>query len=145
MRVELYINNSEVEKVVKNLTTLQSLEGTLREATSILNPTIKIEGLTDIDKINYMYIPDFGRYYFVNDIRSIRNNLYEVSAHVDVLMTYAEQIKQQKAVIRRQENVWNTYLDDGTFKAYQNPVIVTKLFPNGFNNNSFVLALSGTT
>ena len=145
MRVELYTNNSEVEKVVKNLTTLQSLEGTLREATSILNPTIKIEGLTDIDKINYMYIPDFGRYYFVNDIRSIRNNLYEVSAHVDVLMTYAEQIKQQKAVIRRQENVWNTYLDDGTFKAYQNPLIVTKLFPNGFNNNSFVLALSGTT
>lgn len=145
MRVELYINNSEVEKVVKNLTTLQSLEGTLREATSILNPTIKIEGLTDIDKINYMYIPDFGRYYFVNDIRSIRSNLYEVSAHVDVLMTYAEQIKQQKAVIRRQENVWNTYLDDGTFKAYQNPLIVTKLFPNGFNNNSFVLALSGTT
>ena len=145
MRVELYINNSEVEKVVKNLTTLQSLEGTLREATSILNPTIKIEGLTDIDKINYMYIPDFARYYFVNDIRSIRNNLYEVSAHVDVLMTYAEQIKQQKAVIRRQENVWNTYLDDGTFKAYQNPLIVTKLFPSGFNNNSFVLALSGTT
>lgn len=145
MRIELYTNNSEVEKVVKELTTLQTMEGALREATSILNPTIKIEGLTDIDKINYMYIPDFARYYFVNDIRSIRNNLFEVSAHVDVLMTYAEQIKQQKAVIRRQENVWNTYLDDGTFKAYQNPLIVTKLFPNGFNNNSFVLALSGTT
>lgn len=145
MRIELYTNNSEVEKVVKDLTTLQTLDGTLREATSILNPTIKIEGLTDIDKINYMYIPEFGRYYFVNDIRSIRNNLYEVSAHVDVLMTYADEIKQQRAVIRRQENVWNTYLDDGTFKAYQNPVIVTKLFPNGFNDNSFVLALSGTT
>lgn len=145
MRIELYTNNSEVEKLVKDLTTLQTLEGTLREATSILNPTIKIEGLTDIDKINYMHIPEFGRYYFVNDIRSIRNNLFEISAHVDVLMTYAKEIKQQRAVIRRQENVWNTYLDDGTFKAYQNPVIVTKLFPNGFNNNSFVLALSGTT
>ena len=145
MRIELYTNNSEVEKLVKDLTTLQTLEGTLRESTSILNPTIKIEGLTNIEKINYMYIPEFGRYYFVNDIRSIRNNLFEVSAHVDVLMTYAEEIKQQIAVIRRQENVWNTYLDDGTFKAYQNPVIVTKLFPNGFNDNSFVLALSGTT
>ena len=145
MRIELYTNNSEVEKLVKDLITLQTLEGTLRESTSILNPTIKIEGLTDIEKINYMYIPEFGRYYFVNDIRSIRNNLFEISAHVDVLMTYAEQIKQQKAVIRRQENVWNTYLDDGTFKAYQNPLIVTKLFPNGFNDNSFVLALSGTT
>lgn len=145
MRIELYTNNSEVESVVKDLTTLQTLDGTLREATSILNPTIKIEGLTDIDKINYMYIPEFGRYYFVNDIRSIRNNLFEVSAHVDVLMTYAEEIKQQRGVIRRQENVWNTYLDDGTFKAYQNPVIVTKVFPNGFNDNSFVLALSGTT
>lgn len=145
MRIELYTNNSEVEKLVKDLTTLQTLEGTLRESTSILNPTIKIEGLTGIEKINYMYIPEFGRYYFVNDIRSIRNNLFEVSAHVDVLMTYAEEIKQQKAVIRRQENVWNTYLDDGTFKAYQNPVIVTKLFPNGFNDNSFILALSGTT
>lgn len=145
MRIELYTNNSEVENLVKDLTTLQTLEGTLREATSILNPTIKIEGLTDIDKINYMHIPEFGRYYFVNDIRSIRNNLFEVTAHVDVLMTYAEEIKQQRAVIKRQENVWNTYLDDGTFKAYQNPVIITKLFPNGFNDNSYVLALSGTT
>ena len=60
MRIELYTNNSEVEKAVKDLTTLQTLEGTLRETTSILNPTIKIEGLTDIEKINYMYIPEFG-------------------------------------------------------------------------------------
>ena len=57
-----------------------------------------------------MEIPVFNRKYFITDIQSIGSDRWEVSAHVDVLDTYASAIKSNSAVIRRQENVYNLYL-----------------------------------
>ncbi len=80
----------------------------------------------------------------MTDIKSVNNNLWEITARVDVLSTYAIQIRAQTAVIKRQENSWNLYLDDPQFKVYQNPNIVVKNFPNGFSTQNFVLAVAGS-
>lgn len=145
MNITLYTNNSETNKIGKNLTQLATLTGSLRESSFMLNPVIRVTGISaaDVAKCNYMYIPDFGRYYFVRDIGSIRTGLWELSAHVDVLETYAAQIKQQSAVISRQENEWNLYLNDDVFKVTSIPKVITKTFPSGFDSLSWVLAIAG--
>ena len=148
MNIVLMLNNSESERVTKQLQTLATLTGSLKDGTSIINPTIIIQGapatVQQISTSNYLQIPDFSRYYFIRDISSMRTNLWELSCHVDVLQTYAEQIKSQTAIIQRQENKWNLYLNDGSFKVYQNPNVFTKAFPNGFTTNEFVLAIAGS-
>ena len=90
-----------------------------------------------------MTILTFGRSYFVNNITSVRNGVFEISAHVDVLSSFKTQIRGNAAIIRRQENKWNLYLNDGVFKVYQNPMVLTKEFPNGFSAPEFVLAVAG--
>ena len=143
--IDLQTNSSEKNKLDKDLTTIATVTGTLKTETSIIDPVILIEGnLSNYTGCNYVTISAFGRSYFVNNIRAIRNNLFEISAHVDVLSSFAAGIRSNSAIIRRQENKWNLYLNDGTFKVYQNPNVLTKAFPSGFTKQEFVLAVAGS-
>lgn len=143
--ISLMVNSSPKEQLDKNLSTIQTVSGTLKEETSLIDPTIKIQGsVSSFSNCNYMYIPEFNRYYFVTDIRSITNSIFEVSGHVDVLMTYRHRIRDNNAIVRRQANSWNLYLNDGSFKVYQNPIVLTKAFPSGFSHQEFVLAVAGS-
>lgn len=143
-------NKSMNIRIGKDIEDVLTLSGTLRNETSVIDPVILIElPESDITEkqffaCNYCTITRFNRQYFITDMRSIRNNLVEVHCHVDVLETYADDIKDLNAIIRRQEKKWNLYLDDGVFQTYQNPHIVTKEFPSGFSNETIILAVAGS-
>lgn len=142
--IVLQTNNSDKNVLDKSLTNIATISGTLKNETSIINPVILITGnLTTYVNCNYMTISTFGRSYFVTDIRSIRNGLIEVSGHVDVLTSYKNQIRENTGIIHRQENLWNLYLNDGAFRVYQNPIVLTKEFSTGFSTPEFVLAVAG--
>lgn len=142
--IVLQRNNSERERLTKNVSTLLTVSGVLKSETSIIDPVIMIEcDLDAVKNCNYMTISAFGRSYFVNNIRSIRNGLVEFSCHCDVLSSFASQIRANTAIIRKQEKQWNLYLNDGSFKVYQNPNVLTKAFPSGFRTQEFVLAVAG--
>lgn len=142
--IVLGFNKSEKNRVTKSVTTIATVTGILKQDTSIVDPIIVIEkGLTDVVRANYVSIPAFGRKYFITDITSRSGGMVEIACHVDVLSTYAEEIKANKAIVRRQENRWNLYLNDGVFKVYQNPMVLTKAFPSGFTTQELVLAVAG--
>ena len=140
--INLQKNNSDINRLDKNITNLSTITGVLKDSTSILNPVIKISGSIP-STCNYITIPDFGRSYFVTDIRTVTNNIYEITAHVDVLSTYKKEIRECTGIIARQERKWNLYIDDGSFKTYQNQIITIKKFPSGFSTQEFILAVAG--
>ena len=90
-----------------------------------------------------MTIYEFKRNYFITSMESVRNGLYIINGHVDVLTTYASAIKANTAIVQRQANTFNLYLDDGAFKIYQNPIVETFTFPQGFAGHMFVLTVMG--
>lgn len=142
--IEFLRNNSEDNKINKSLSSITTLSGNLKNECSIINPTIIVEGSIDTFKnCNYMRISNFGRSYFVTNIRSLRNNLVEISGKVDVLQSFASSILSNSAIIKRQETDWNLYIDDGSLHLYANPIITTHTFPNGFGQNEFLLAVAG--
>ena len=144
MTIILKTNASEAIRLDKDLSTVSTLTGTLREGTSITDPTILIEAdLDDLGSVNYFEITEFGRSYFVTGITSVRNGLVQITGHVDVLSSFADQIRLNRAIISRQENDWNLYVNDGSFRVYQNPMVLTKSFPSGFSTTEFVLAIAG--
>lgn len=143
--ITLQRNNSERNRLTKEISDLMTVSGNLKAETSIIDPIIMIEcDLSAVTGCNYMTIPNFGRSYFVNNIRSIRTGLVEFSCHVDVLSSFASEIRSNTAIVRKQENRWNLYLNDGSFKVYQNPNVLTKAFPSGFTTQEFVLAVAGS-
>lgn len=146
LTVTLYNNGSPVEKIGKTLTNGSDFSCLLKDATSILRPTIEVSSSANLSGFNYMYIPDFGRYYFIDDIVSTHNNRWEISAHVDVLETYKTQILANSAVVRRQQSQYNLYLDDPDFHAYNYERIQTLKFPaNNFNKAlNYILVVNGS-
>lgn len=66
-----------------------NMEVILKDGSDLLTPTFKI---------NYSGVPSWsmmrfeGRYYFITDIASVRQDLWEISAAVDVLATYKSDI-----------------------------------------------------
>lgn len=129
--VILYTNKSQSNYITKEITAVQTVQCVLRDSVSVTDPVLLLEKSDMVfagTSVNYAYIEQFGRYYYVTNIISVNNNLWEIHCHVDVLMTYKAQILAQNAVVARQEEKYNLYFDDGIFMSYQNPKIQTKVF-----------------
>lgn len=149
MAFNIILQNNASDKNVldKSISDVLTLSGVLREETSLMSPKIKIAADASIfgGNVNYFTIPAFGRSYYLTDVVSINNGIVEISGKVDVLYTYRNEIRANDAIIYRQQNRWNLYLNDGSFKVYQNPMVLTREFPGGFENMEFVLAVAGST
>lgn len=137
-------NTSEPERVDKTLTDLLTLTGTLREQTSIIDPHFRVAASeAQLVGCNYVTVPSFGRSYFVRDIVSVRNGILELVCHTDVLSSWKDQLRANSAIIHKQENIWNLYLNDGSLQAYQKPKVLTKAFPHGFTTMQYILTVAG--
>lgn len=163
VHISFYQNLSATNVVIKELSKIADSTGVFKTPTSILDPVIVVEH--DNNQLwrngyNYLYIQEFNRYYYVTNLIAVLGvhdidpppsggnprQLWEVHCHVDVLMSYADQIKAQTAVVARQEATYNLMLDDGFFMTYQNPKLQTKLFsvPDPFETQEFVLIVAGS-
>lgn len=142
--INLQYNRSEPERIDKNITNIAMLFGELVNETSIIDPILRVEcDITQFAGCNYATVDAFGRSYFITDIKSVRDGIADFYGHCDVLSTYKLGIRSNSAIIRKQAGKWNLYLNDGSFKIYQNPIVLTKEFPSGFNTQEIVLAVAG--
>ena len=142
--ISLFKTDSENNRVVKVLTDEKQLSGELRNQTSVLNPNIRIETADNISTYNYAYISEFGRYYYITDIVSVRTNLWVVSLRCDVLMSYKDEIKTITGVIVRQENNPNKLLVDRLERIQSNKEIDILYYPDAFSKNlQYILVTAG--
>lgn len=125
MNVKLYTgfakkNNST--KVPASSAPSLDLVGTLKSDCSVMNPTIQIERLSS-DLVpslySYAYISDYGRYYYVTDIRWVFP-FWEISMSVDVLASYRTQIGASSHYVLR---------TDPTESHQENPWIADSMYP----------------
>lgn len=158
--ITAYLNHSASNVVNKTLFEIVDMQGVLLKGCSITDPIIRVQlnGTEGWRKgFNYFYIDAFKRYYYVTNLIAVEGQidmpddvnptgLWELHGHVDVLMSFKEEIKAQTAVVARQASQYNLMLDDGFFMTYQNPIIQQKLFSNAspFESQEFVLVVAGS-
>lgn len=140
--IGLYNNQEELNKITKNPTSVLSVTGTLKDQTDIVNPTIIVEAAS-LPLVNYARIESFNRWYFITDIQSVRTGLWEIHMRCDVLKTYSQGILNCKAIVRRQENIYNLYIDDDSFVVEQDNSYARYNFSAGFTDKSIILVTSG--
>lgn len=135
--------SSEKRALTKNVSVVTSATGTLRNESSVINPTILVEkSAATLSGCNYMEISTFGRKYFITDVVAVSDKLSMVSGHVDVLSTYASQIRQNQAILSRSANNWNLYLNDGSFKVTNKTRVSCKRFPGEFSDTSSIIMVA---
>ena len=145
MEIKLYKTSSPRKKLVKELSDEVTLTGTLRGQSSVMSPSLQIQDIAVIG-YNYCYIPDFGRYYYINGINALRANLFELSLGIDVLMTYADAIRSNAAIVDKVQNIGSAYnyINDGSFINSNRMKQDIINFPTGFNaDGGYILITAG--
>lgn len=143
--ISLFKTDSENNRVVKTLTDEKQLSGELRNQTSILNPSIRIESADNISTYNYAYISEFGRYYYITDIVSVRTNCWVVSLRCDVLMSYKDEIQGLNVILdNTQETGLSNYLSSPNWVNLVKTKTDIKVFPSGLSEQGeFILITAG--
>ena len=141
MKILLYVNSAETNRLDKTpfLQEVGVLDGSLRAPTNIVNPDILVQlptepagvladadgeivtdsdgaeliGESDALKVfNYAYIPEFRRYYYLNNIRAEVTGVYTISLSSDPLMSFRAYLLNLSALIARNEYDYNGKAED---------------------------------
>lgn len=143
MTINLYHTTSDVNVVNKIFDTETNININFKNIEDIDNPIITLTIDNNINSYNYFYLPTLKRYYFITKIEIINNNIYKITGHIDVLMSFKDKFLPLKAIIKRNENLYNSYLDDNNYKTVSYSRVQTKKFPNELNGNGYVLITAG--
>lgn len=110
------------------------VSGVLKEQSSIINPVVLIRTSTIIMEYNYAEIDTFKRKYFITDIKNVRNDLWEISMHVDVLYSYWNILKWNNYFVERNQYDYNALLPDkcDTFSPIKRTVSNPNKVPYNF-------------
>ena len=145
MEIKFYQMSDDKRVIDKTLGTAKTLSTCqLIEPSSVINPSFTIDVDTSIYAYNYVYIAYFGRYYYINDITVIDGARMLVTCSVDVLKSFATQIKACTVNTRRNENNYDMYLPDDR-PVESRAIRYSVKFPHSFDDetNSYVLITVG--
>lgn len=144
MQITLYRNTSPLNKISRALGSPLSISGYLREPCDVLNPQIEVEYNASLLTYNFVYIPDFGRYYFIND-SSIDGKKLVLSMHVDVLYTYKNFIENSQCIANRSSSHFNPDVHDDLCTYENGWDYYSGVLPYEFNarNGNYILSVAG--
>lgn len=153
MVAKIYKTKSAPNVVNKVLTEVVAFEEVIfKEDTSLLNPTIIINGVSnassytieDIGTSNYFSIPKVNRYYFITDITMMSGGRVAITGKVDVLMSFKSDILGSTQLIVRQEKKTNNYLIDTDIPLSSKKQVIEHEFGDSITDSGYyILAVNG--
>lgn len=147
MQATFYNNKSDRRYMNKSIEAKYSnIDIEILTPSSVVRPTLKVSTGLIGQSVNYVYIMDLERYYYINSW-TMENGYVLLECEVDVLMSFRSVISEQNVIVSRQEHKYNLYQNDDRFKLYNYPAVKTIAFSSddGFNigTTSYVLAVVG--
>lgn len=154
MTIELYKTPDNPKTVTKTLAVISSVQGRATQPCNILRPEIVLSGDSTVNAINanYVYIPDFGRYYFIKDHTTDTAARIILSCEVDPLMSWAVGIRGSKQLVTRSESVGkpSQVIDPNYTLDSEKEMVVIQFEGADFNlgtadvnSNNFVINVAG--
>lgn len=147
MTVQLYNNSSDPRVLRKTLTAVgTSFTCNMTDACSVENPSFRFE--LDSNKLgaNYLYVSEWGKYYYITSRDILNNQEVVLNCHIDVLMSFKNAILNTEVIAKRSSSNTNPYLPDevladrGTVQQIFRKASTT---PFSRETNCYVLHIAG--
>jgi hypothetical protein len=130
---------------------LHSAECTPCGECEIQNPVITVRPFKGYGQVNYCYIDDYNRYYYITSVTVKSGGLLELRCKVDVLMSFGNAIRDCRGVCVANENVGSSYVPDKNLPIDLRKKTKAYMFSDSdFNvgtatdtSNNFVLNVTG--
>lgn len=142
----LYNNASAPNVVFKNKSVLGTLTGDLKENTNREHVEITIPYQSNFASINYAYIPEYRRYYYVS-VECRTGGLLHLSMDSDGLSSFWNDYKVSPCIARRSTSNYNTDIPDDLIHFKSQPIYIRRKTPQHFTPSSsggcYVLTIGG--
>ena len=144
-----FYNNKSDERYVNKKIDLKhdNVDIKLKNDSELVRPVLILRSGLITPSVNYVWLEDFGRYYFIRDIK-LTQGMVEVSCECDVLSSFKSALLKQNVIVSRQQNSYNLYQVDSKMKFYNTNATKVKEFPNrlfDISNSQFLLVMNGVT
>lgn len=141
----LYTMTGDPHSFNKSLSSLGDFSCDFKNIIDVETPEIYVAAGAAYDQANYMYIPEFGRYYYAK-ARAGTGNVITFECESDPLMSFKSQILACPAVISRNPWHFDLYVPDPKLPIEARTASAILKFPNNpFNgsNNCYILTCVG--
>ena len=144
MIIKLYTQTIPKNKMYRNLTNEITVTGNVKDTFDILNPIVQFNYNANLKNVNYAYIPEYGRYYFVSPPIISGKTVY-LKMHVDVLFTYKAIIMKSPCISIRSSNRGNLYFQDDYIQFEEGYRYNVSKFPYNFASvgGTYLLYIAG--
>lgn len=135
---------SKRENSTKQRTMSTTQSCLFKNGCSMLYPTLLLELDTDSFP-TYTGFKIDNRYYNVTDIKSVRQNLFEISGEVDVLATYKTEIGSATEYVTRAAGAYNPYVIDTKYPALADSDL-NSIYLNGLavdSDGTYIVGIAG--
>lgn len=145
MEIKLYITEDADTVMNKDLTLITTLDIQMRDTQNVSAPILILGEIAGVDfkTVNYAYIDEFKRYYFIRTITVGQNNIHTLAMECDVIETYKEDILNSSAQINRGVKKGD-YGDIATSIEVRREVDIFKSDKGFVGKNSIILSTIGT-
>ena len=108
MQAIFYENKSDERYLNKNIELkYDNIPIQILEPTSIVRPTLKVSSGLIGQSVNYLYIEELERYYYIRNW-IMDNGFIQLDCEVDVLMSFKNNIKKQNTIVARNEKLFKS-------------------------------------
>lgn len=144
--VDMGVCSDDPRNTTKSFRSVKKCEIHIKGITDICNPEFSVNGFDGYVDCNYMYVPAWKRYYFLEPMRLDNYLMLWVKAHEDYLSTWWRYLKNKSVLIHRQENVWNPFIKDDQLPVRtERKISIKKIgkLSSGNLSNNLILTVTG--
>ena len=141
MNVTFYNATFNRKRVVKTLPSGTTIFTSVKDVCDTHDPVLRLTHDASHMSFNYAYVPDFGRYYYVDppELDGKEDVFY---LHVDVLMSFANNIKASDVIASR-SNFHNKQFDDNMVKPESDKFIEYRQLSTALSGETYVAIIGG--
>lgn len=143
----LYNNSSGQNVVYKRKTQVgQTMTGQLKENVNMEHVVLHVPYFNGYASVNYAYIPEFKRYYYVS-LEVVKGNQLKLTMKSDALSSFWQYYSNSQCVAKRSTSNYNTDIKDNVVAFKPQPTIIrrktsSKFTPSG-SGGCYILTLGG--
>ena len=113
MTIRLY-NNSSDQRVLRKSISQVGTDMTVRllDECTVENPSFKMAYDPKYLTANYIYVPEWDKYYYITSRNILNAAEIYIECHIDVLMSFKNAILKSKIIAERSSSFTNEYIPD---------------------------------
>ena len=141
MNVSFYNVKIKKNEINKTLGTGVVKSCSVKDGMSVEDPVLYMSYDASLMSYNYIYISDFGRYYFITG-REIDGKTLYITCHVDVLTSFKSDILSSVGTASR-SNFYNKNIPDKMVASLPGENVQYRTLSSAFTGETYVLILGG--